>query len=337
MKEKHTILITGGCGFIGTNFIKDLIEKDSVKQIVCIDNLSHGNFLNGIHDNPKVAFHEEDILNYGELDIFFGYYKPDYVFHFAGLVSIYDCFKNPHKAFENNIMGSVNIFELCLKYDIKKVIISETSAMYEDSKILPHIEEDWVPKTTYSASKACMHMIAESYKKTKGLVYTGLRYFNVYGETQDFSRTVPPASCGFGIRLMQRKNPIIFGDGNRRRDFIHVDDVNRFHMMCIEDSRTDNDVFNIGTGESISLYEMIDKIAKCLSIDDYKITQAPEIAGEAFDIKANIEKAEALGWKPRVSFEEGHNSLILYLKKLFEEGIFPDDFMDNIDTDSVKI
>lgn len=335
MKEPK-ILITGACGFVGTNLINDLITKNVItnpkENIIGIDNMSHGTFLEGVHD--KITLIEDDIRYH---DIKNHFKDVDYVFHFAGLVSIYDCDKNPMEAFSNNIMGSINVFDACIENNVKKVIFSETSAMYEDSKILPHVESEWNPGTIYATSKACLHLLAESYRKTKGLTYTGLRYFNIYGKLQDWKRTVPPASCGFAIRLLNGANPIVFGDGNRRRDFIHVDDVNRFHIQCIQDSRTDNEVFNLGTGQSYSLYEMIKSIANSLKINKYEINHLPEINGEAFEIYANIDKAKALGWEPQVKFDEGHEDLIGYLKDLYENGYFPKDYMDNINIEEVTI
>lgn len=330
------VLITGACGFIGTNLINDLITKGIVKNpkenIIGIDNMSHGTFLDGVHDKIHMVY--GDIRN----SVIKTYFKDvDYVFHFAGLVSIYDVDANPYEAFDNNIMGSINVFDACLKHNVKKIIFSETSAMYEDSQILPHVETDWNPGTLYATSKACLHLVAESYRKTKGLCYTGLRYFNVFGKLQDWKRTVPPASCGFAIRLMNGANPIVFGDGNRRRDFIHVDDVNNFHIKCIEDRQTDNEVFNLGTGISTSLYEMIKVIADILNVKSYDINHLPEINGEAWEIYANIDKAKALGWEPTVSFEDGHKDLILYLKDLYDKGYFPKDYMDNINIQEVTI
>lgn len=339
VKKEPVICVTGSCGFVGTNLINDLIQKGIVdnpkESIIGIDNMSHGTFLNGVHD--KIELYKTDTRNRDNIMSIFEKHKPDYVFMFHGLVSIYDCDKDPSEAFSNNIIGSINIFDACLEYGTKKIIFSETSAMYEDSKTLPHIESDWNPGTVYATSKACLHLLAESYRKTKGLTYTGLRYFNVFGKLQDWKRTVPPASCGFAIRLMNKANPIIFGDGNRRRDFIHVDDVNDFHIKCIIDARTDNEVFNLGTGVSTSLYEMIEVIANILGVKSYGINHLPEINGEAFEIYANIDKAKALGWEPKVSFKEGHEDLILYLKDLYDKGYFPKDYMDNINIEEVTI
>ena len=328
------ILITGSCGFIGSNYIKSLIDDKNVESIIGIDNLSAGTFLEGVHDHPKVTQYNLDIRNKNIIPLF---RDVDYVFNFAGLVSIYDCDKDPHSAMDNNIMGTVNVLNACVEHGIKKIIAPETSAVYEDCGEGPYNESQMNPVTIYSTSKAMAGMLYASYFKTRKLKYTLLRFFNVYGELQDWKRTVPPASAGFGIRLMQGKHPIIFGDINRRRDFIHVNDVISFLNICLTNEETTNETYNVGTGISHSLLDMITEIAKILDVPYTGYVHLPEINGEAFDIYADVEKSNKLGWKPKVSFVEGHTSLMNYLKKLNDEGLFPKDFMDHINTDEIKI
>jgi nucleoside-diphosphate-sugar epimerase len=329
--NKPNILITGGCGFIGTNLINDLLKKKIANRIVCIDNMSHGTFLESVHDKVEMVY--GDIRN----KVIEHYFKDiDYVFHFAGLVSIYDCDKNPYDAFDNNIMGSINVFDACIKHKVKKIIFSETSAMYEDSNILPHVETDWNPKTLYATSKSCLHLLAASYRKTKGLNYTGLRYFNVAGPLQDYTRTIPPLFAGVALRLMNNKGPIIFGDETRRRDFIHVDDVNQFHIKCIFDYRTTNQVFNLGTGISYSLKEIVEIIEKYIDVTLPTIYM-PEINGEAHTIYANIDKAKSIGWLPKKTIHHMIKDTIDFLVKEMAAGKVSKNFMENIDLASVKI
>jgi len=328
------ILITGSCGFIGSNFIKSLLTNDNVEKIIGIDNLSTGNILPGIHDNTKVYQHIIDVRDKNIIPFFKGV---DYVFHFAGKVSIYDCDKNPYDAMDNNILGTVNVLEGCVKYNIKKIICPESSAVYENCGNGPYVETQLNPTTIYATSKAMAGLLIKSYQQTRKLNYTLLRFFNVYGELQDWKRTVPPASAGFAIRMIQGKKPIIFGNAERRRDFIHVDDVISFLNICIDNKKTDNETYNIGTGKSRSLIEMMKEIAKILGVSYNGYIQLPEINGEAFEIFANIDKAKALGWKPTISFEDGHKSLINYLKNLYKENIFPKNFMENINTEKIKI
>ena len=328
------ILITGGCGFIGSNYINSLLYDDRIEEIRVIDNLSQGTLLSGIHDHPKVNTFIIDVRNKDIIPIF---ENINYVFHFAGLVSIYECDKNAYGAIDNNVMGTVNVLNACAKYGIKKIIAPETSAVYEDCGEGPYIESQMNPTTIYSTSKAMAGLLFKSFQKTRHLDYTLLRFFNVYGELQDWKRTIPPASAGFAIRFMQGKKPIIFGNPERRRDFIHVDDVINFLNISLYDDRTNNETYNIGTGISHSLIEMMQEIASILKIPYDGFISKPEINGEAFNIFANIDKAKALDWAPKISFREGHKNLIHYLQKLHKEKTFPSNFMDNIDITSITL
>ena len=333
------ILITGACGFVGTNFIKSLITNSKENYyIIGIDNLSHGTFIPKIHAHNgkrvKVKTYKTDIRN-ANIDRHFE--DVDYVFHFAGLVSIYDCDKNHYDALDNNILRSVNVLDSCVRHKVKKIIVMETSAVYEDCGEPPYNETQSNPRTMYATSKAMLASLVKSYKKLYNLDYTLLRPFNIYGEFQDWKRTVPPASAGFAIRIMQNKRPIVFGDIERKRDFIHVDDIIKFLNICLTSEQTRNQTFNLGTGVSHSLREMILLIHDILGTDYTGYIQQDEINGEAFDIHANIDKALSIGWKPDISFRFGHEKLIFYLKDLFNAGTFPKDFMDNLNIEQLKI
>lgn len=337
---KTKILITGGYGFIGTNLINQL---DEVKyEIAVLDNSSHGQFFEGIHNKCSGIF-DVDIRNRDHVFDAVRFFKPDITFHFAGLVSIYDCHKNPHEAVDTNITGSINVFDALLEYDCPRIVFSETSAVYEDSELLStgYHEGQSDPRTMYSSTKAAVATLAESYRKTRGLKYTALRYFNVAGPIQDYKRTVPPLFAGFALRFMGGNNPIIFGDGTRRRDFIHVDDVNRFHEQCITDVRTIGQTYNLGTGHACSLYAIGNTIHHLLypctdSLIEYD--EMPEINGEAHTIYADIRKAKAIGWEPKYTIKDQIADTIDYLKEEIAKGnVDPKGFMEDLNTDSVKI
>jgi UDP-glucose 4-epimerase len=331
------ILITGGAGFIGTNLINDLLNKGyEAKNIRFLDNYSQGTYLPEVHD--KVSSYGVDILQRAALDKIFEEYKPDVVYHFAGLVSIYDCDKQPLDCFMNNVTGSINVFDMCVKHEAR-IIFSETSAVYENCTKLPYDESQSDPTTIYSTSKACVALIAESYARTKGLKYTALRYFNVAGPLQDYARTVPPLFAGVAVRLMGGHSPIVFGDGNRRRDFIHVDDVNDFHILCLDDERTVGQTYNLGTGKSTSIFEIIKITNEIMDPKaDFKYTQFPEINGEAFEIVADVSKAKALGWEPKKSIKEAIEDTIVFLKEEVKKGnVDPETFMEDLDASKVKI
>lgn len=143
---------------------------------------------------------------------------------------------------------------------------------------------------------------------------TALRYFCVYGPRQDYRRTIPPVMSAFIIKLLQSEQPTIFGTGEKRRDFIYVDDINDFHLKCLDDPRTDGKVFNLGSGVSYSVSEIFAKISEILHSDISPIYEK-DLQGEAQETLADITSAKNLGWVPKVTLEEGLLNSIEYIKR----------------------
>jgi len=325
------ILVTGGAGFIGTNFINDLLNRGHDPNcIAVVDNMAYGTYIPKVHDKIK-NFHKVDIRNQ-YVETIIEKFAPDYVYHFAGLVSIYDCHENVYEAVDNNILGSINVMNGCVKAGVKRIIFSETSAVYENCE-MPKAgfnETQSDPTTIYSTTKACLALLAESYSRTKGLNYTALRYFNVAGPLQDYERTVPPVFAGFILRIKGGRNPIVFGDQMKARDYIDVSDVNAFHILCMENENTANQTFNLGTGQMINLLDLKNMIGDIMNVNvDFDHYNA--IVGEALNSYADISKAKSMGWKPMKSLANTIKETIVYLENEVNEGnIDPFTFMEDL-------
>ena len=300
------VLITGVAGFIGSNLANSLLKNNI--QVVGVDNLSYG-ILDQV---PKdVEFHQMDIRDKNISDIFDNI---DYVFHLAAKNCITDCQEDPIETFDINVNGTINIFEAAIKKNIKKVIYAESSSVYEGATSLPSKESEVFPESIYAISKITTNFLAKEYGKSKGLVTTGLRYFNVYGPRQDYRRTIPPVFSAFIINLLNGKQPTIFGDGSKKRDFVYVDDVNNFHLMCIQDDRTNNEVFNIGSGKYYSINEIYNEIKHLLN------SNIEPLFGENFSFEAqnnlaDISKARKIGWNVKTDLNNGLKKSIDYIKE----------------------
>jgi nucleoside-diphosphate-sugar epimerase len=332
------ILVTGGAGFVGTNFINDLLNRGHNPDcIAVIDNMEHGTYIPKVHDQIE-NFHKVDIRN-RHIETIIEKFAPDYVYHFAGLVSIYDCHENVYEAVDNNILGSINVMNGCLRANVKRIIFSETSAVYENCEMptAGFNETQSDPTTIYSTTKACLALLAESYHRTKGLNYTALRYFNVAGPLQDYERTIPPVFAGFILRIMGSRNPIVFGDYMKARDYIDVSDVNAFHILCMENEDTANQTFNLGTGKMTNLMDLKNMIADIMGIKtDFDHYDA--IAGEALNIRGDISKAKSMGWEPKKDITDTIKETIVYLENEVSEGnINPFTFMEDLEIEKVKI
>lgn len=305
MATQKTVLITGVAGFIGSN-LADRLLNDGFR-VIGIDNLAYG----VIEQVPEsVEFHKLDIRS---ADIYPLFKEVEAVYHLAAKNCIADCQSDPLETSDINVTGTVNVFEAACKGGVDKVIYAESSALYEGSDVLPTPESEVHPQSFYAVSKLAGMAFADAYRKFYGLRTTALRYFCVYGPRQDYRRTIPPVMSAFIINLLQGKKPTIYGTGDKRRDFIYVDDINDFHLQCLNDTRTDGNVYNLGSGISYSVQEIFEEISKLLQTDIEPIYHA-DLQGEAQETLADITAAKSLGWQPKISLEEGLRNSIDYIK-----------------------
>ena len=304
--EKTTVVVTGVAGFIGSNLADRLISEGH--RVVGIDNLAYG-VREQVPD--RVEFHQTDIRDPAIFPLMRG---ADAVFHLAAKNCISDCQQDPIETASINVLGSVNVFEACRRGGVRKVVYAESSALYEGSAVLPTPERETAPESFYALSKMAERHFAEGYRRFAGLNATALRYFCVYGPRQDYRRTIPPVMSAFIIKLSRGVRPTIYGTGEKRRDFVYVEDVNDFHVQCLSDPRTDGGTFNLGSGRSYSVREIFDAVRGLLG-SDLEPVHANDLPGEAMETLADVSAARALGWTPRTGLEEGLRLSIAYIRE----------------------
>jgi nucleoside-diphosphate-sugar epimerase len=300
------IAVTGVAGFIGSNLADRLLEHGY--RVIGIDNLAYG-----VREQVPagVDFHQADIRG---PDIYGLLHGVDVLFHLAAKNCIADCQDDPVETSDVNVTGSVNVFEAARRAGVGKVIYAESSALYEGAELLPTPEHDVHPRSVYAVSKFAEMAFARAYERFHGLRMTALRYFCVYGPRQDYRRTIPPVMSAFIIKLLRGQRPAIYGSGEKRRDFVYVDDVNDFHLQCIGDPRTDGRTFNIGSGVNYSVREIYDCVARLLG-SDVEPEYRPDLPGEAQANLADVAAARELGWEPRVDLREGLRRSIAYIER----------------------
>lgn len=303
---KPRIVITGVAGFISSNLADRLLQEGYA--IVGVDNLSYG-VREQVPD--AVEFHEMDVRS-PELHTVMR--EGDVIFHLAAKNCISDCQSDPVETASINVTGTVNVFEAARRAHAQKVIYAESSSLYEGSRVLPTPESEVHPESFYAVSKLAGMVFAEAYRRFYGLRMTALRYFCVYGPRQDYRRTVPPVMSAFILKLLRDEQPVIYGTGEKRRDFIQVDDVNDFHLQCITDPRTDGRVFNLGSGVNYSIKEIYERVAAILHTNIPPLHKS-DLPGEAQETLADISAAKALGWRPKVSLDQGLRSFVEYYQR----------------------
>jgi nucleoside-diphosphate-sugar epimerase len=302
---QRCVLITGVAGFVGSNLAKRLL--DSGHKVRGIDNLSAGTLENV---DSRVDFHKFDIRDPEIHSIFDGV---DGVFHLAAKNCLSECLKDPLGAASINVLGTLNVLEAARNARVRKIIYADTSAEYEGITEFPTPEPRIRPIGVYAASKHGGASFCESYRELYKMNITVLRYFNVYGPAQDWRRVVPPVMSSFIIRMLSGERPVIYGTGEKRRDFIYVDDVNDFHLLALDDPRADGRVFNVGSGINFSVNEIYELIERKLKTGLHPTYQA-DLPGEAQITLADIAESRGLGWKPKVSISDGLDLSIEYIR-----------------------
>src|SRR5438445_5246934 len=229
------ILITGVAGFIGCNLASRLTAAGTA--VVGIDNLSAG-----VRENvgPAVVFHHEDIRSRAIYPMFEGV---DAVVHLAAKNCLADCLQDPVETAEINVAGTANVLEAARRAGVRKFVYADTSAEYEGVFEFPSQVDRVAPLSVYARSKRAGAMFCEAYASFYDLRLTTVRYFNVYGPAQDWRRSIPPLMSAFAIKMLRGERPVIYGTGEKRRDFIYIDDVTEFNALALQSPRTDGQVY----------------------------------------------------------------------------------------------
>jgi len=293
------VLLTGGAGFIGSHIADKLVEEGN--EVIIVDNLSTGKKKNL---NPKAKFYDVDITNVNALEEVFSKEKPDIVNHHAAQTDVRHSMRDPNFDAMVNVLGSLNILQLCLKYRVKKIIYASTSAVYNEPLYVPMDEKHPIdPLSGYGVTKYTVELYLHVYSQNHGISYTIFRYGNVYGPRQD-----PYGECGvvaiFSEQMLAGIQPTIFGDGSKTRDYVYVGDIVDANIFAMNELG-DGEVFNLGWGKEITDFEVFDTVRKALGVQVEPI-YSKKRPGEVDRVCLDGSKAKTkLGWKPKVNFEEG--------------------------------
>ena len=300
------ILITGGAGFIGSHITKLLL--DIGHSVTVYDNLSKG-YLSLV--DQRAEFIEGNI---SDTDMLVQALNGiDCVIHMAGYIEIPLSVKEPINFAENNVMGSLHLFEAMVQAEVKKVIFSSTAAVYGDPANLPLTEQEPLSATNpYAASKIAVEAFLSSYHALYQMDVTILRYFNPYGPNELHKPETHAIPNFIESALKDKELPLYWG-GEQVRDFIYVEDLASAHTTVL--GLPGFNVFNVGSEEGVEVKKVVDTISKLLG-KELKIKDLRERLG---DVPANYASSKLLekatGWRAKYSLEAGLEKTIEWFKK----------------------
>ncbi|XP_057487026.1 bifunctional UDP-glucose 4-epimerase and UDP-xylose 4-epimerase 1-like [Actinidia eriantha] len=329
VSSNQTILVTGGAGFIGTHTVLQLLKEGS--RVSIIDNLDNSveeavhrvRDLAGPDLSKNLEFNLGDLRNKDDLEQLFSRTKFDGVIHFAGLKAVGESVDCPLRYFENNLVGSINLYQTMAKYNCKKLVFSSSSTVYGQPKKIPCVEDfDLMAMNPYGRTKLFLEEIARDMQKAdpewKIIL---LRYFNPVGAHESGKLGEDPK--GIPNNLMPYIQQVAVGrlpelnvyghdyptpDGTAIRDYIHVMDLADGHIAALRKIFTTKDIgcvaYNLGTGRGTSVLEMVAAFEKA-SGKKIPIKLCPRRPGDATAVYASTGEAEKeLGWKAKYGIEE---------------------------------
>ncbi|MBI4772827.1 MAG: SDR family NAD(P)-dependent oxidoreductase [Deltaproteobacteria bacterium] len=306
----ETVLITGGCGFIGSHLAERIVQ--SGYRVKVFDNLSTGHTENIEHLKPMPELIEGDVRDFGQVErVTQGVNR---VFHLAALVSVAESVERPVLCHDVNVTGALNVLEACRVHHVKRMILASSAAVYGSEPTLPKSEEMLpAPESPYAASKLTGEMYARLYARLYGVETVSLRFFNVYGPRQDPSSMYSGVISRFTRQMLTNETLTIFGDGRQTRDFVFVKDVVQAAVLAMISTELGRgEVMNIASGASISLLSLLEALE---SLTGRKVVPsfAEERIGDVRYSEASVARMlNLLGFRAVHSIRSGLESLLSY-------------------------
>ena len=326
------ILITGGAGYIGSHCALLFLEKGY--DVLIFDNLSTGHIetIEKLKEYGNLIFHKGDLLNIEDLNAVFDKYTIEGVIHFAAFSQVGESVKNPKKYYLNNVVGTLNLLNTMLAYDVKNIVFSSTAATYGNPKYTPidekHPQE---PINPYGKTKLMIENIMDDYDKAYGLKSVRLRYFNVAGadskkrigewhepETHLIPNILKSTFVAGKVFEMYGTN-YDTKDGTCVRDYINIEDLVNAHLLAYVYLKKENitNCFNLGTSEGNTVKEVFNTTEK-IANKKIDLEIKPPREGDPSVLIADNKKAkEILNWTPTQTLETSVLTAYNWEKKLY--------------------
>jgi dTDP-glucose 4,6-dehydratase len=305
------LLVTGGSGFIGSNFIEYALSEDSSLSIMNVDSLTYASIFKTDFKSRfgrRYQFCKADILQTDKIAELCR--DTDMVVHFAAETHVDNSISAPKRFARTNVLGTASILEAVRKTDHERFLHISTDEVYGSASGKPFKETDsLVPSSPYSASKAGAEMMVLAYEKTYGLKATITRSSNNYGPRQHPEKFIPRIIT----RLMSGRKIPVYGRGKNIRDWIYVKDSCEAIMLLLKGRHSG--AYNISSGVSMSNVDLAREVIRIMGKQPSDIQFVDDRKGHDFKYSINSSKIRSLGWNPRTDFKSGIRKTIEWYAK----------------------
>lgn len=313
MNVPKTILVTGVCGFIFSNFIRYVTAFHPEYRWIGVDKLVKDFNIDNMFEAPNYKFYLADISDKHAMERIFHIEKPDVVIGGAAESFVDNSITDIMPFLQSNVIGTQVLINACLKFGVEKYIHISTDEVYGQQ--LKQSDTPWTekaplaPRNPYAASKASAELIVKSAHETHGLQFQMTRSCNVFGPRQKFDNLIPMV-----INKMMNNQPVtIHGNGSNFRQYIFVQDKINAIMKIMQDGNI-NETYNIGDYNYFTNLDMVQNIADVLGKKDYDIQFIPDRKAHDFGYSVSNAKLQYLGWQPKSEFYAALGKTIQFYK-----------------------
>lgn len=309
----NTVIVTGVCGFIFSNFIRHVTVHFPEYRWIGVDKLVNDHNVHNMFDSPSYKFYLADISDQHSMDRIFEIEKPSIVIGAAAESFVDNSITDIMPFLQSNVIGTQVLINSCLKHNVEKYIHISTDEVYGQQ--LSRDEKAWTekapmnPRNPYAASKAAAELIVKTAHETHGLQYQMTRSCNVFGPRQKLDNLIPMI-----IQNMLSDRPItIHGNGSNFRQYVFVQDKINAIMRILKIGAL-NTTYNIGDYNYFTNLDMVDQVAAVLNKKDFKIEFIPDRKAHDFGYAVSNAKLQYLGWQPQTKFLEGLAETVRFYK-----------------------
>jgi dTDP-glucose 4,6-dehydratase len=306
------LLVTGGAGFIGSNFVRYVLNTTDDVQVTNLDALTYAGNLASLHDvedSPRYRFVKGDIRDAELVDALVG--EADALVNFAAESHVDRSIEGPREFLDTNVVGAGVVLDAARRHELERVLHISTDEVYgsiEEPKSF--VEGDALePNSPYSASKAAADLLARSYRVTYGFPITVTRTANNFGPYHFPEKVIPL----FVTNLIDGRKVPLYGDGSNVRDWTHVEDNAAAQWLVLTDGEP-GEVYNVGAGNEMSNRELTYAILERFGLGEEMIEFVADRPGHDQRYSVDTSKVRTLGWAPSRTFEEALDDTIAWYR-----------------------
>ncbi|HEV2579729.1 MAG TPA: SDR family oxidoreductase [Ktedonobacteraceae bacterium] len=305
-------LVTGGAGFIGSHIAQALLDRGETVRV--FDNLATGRQANLLALEGRAHAIQGDLRDMEAIKA--AAQGVEVIFHQGALASVPRSIADPVASLESNVNGTQNVLLAARDAGVRRVVYASSSSVYGDTPTLPKREDmPTNPLSPYAIHKLTGELLCGVFTRIYGLETVALRYFNVFGPRQDPNSQYAAVLPRFLTALLEKRRPVVFGDGEQTRDFTYVENVVQANLLAATAPDAVGRAMNIGCGEQISLNSVLRLAGAMLGEPveaDYRETRAGDVKHSLADIRL---AGQLLGYQPAVKFQEGLSRTLAALQK----------------------